>query len=176
MTVDLFHLPRIGDCPAGNFLRSSLICEPVKFIMREHCLKPLQSGFVAALLARAVSGLAAVEFPGPPPGNAESAQAGGIFTLKNGVISESWQSADGQLRPLRLSNQLTGKQFDQSGAELFRLALSPPKIQKGARWRCVWKPGAWRRWPRAMVRRGRNWPRFRARNLPACRSWCGSAK
>lgn len=99
--------------------------------MRDHCLKRFQSGFVAALLTIAASGYAGVEFPGPPPGNAESAQVGGVFTLKNAVISESWQSADGQLRPLRLSNQLAGKQFDQSGAELFRLALSPPKIQKG---------------------------------------------
>jgi hypothetical protein len=71
-------------------------------------------------------------FPGPPPGIAESSQTGGVFSLANAVISESWQFADGQLHPLRLVNKLTGKQFDQSGAELFRLALSPqPKLPDG---------------------------------------------
>ena len=99
--------------------------------MRAHCLGRFHAGCVAALLALAVSSYAGVEFPGPPPSDAESSQTGGIFTLKNEVISESWQSANEQLCPLRLINQITGIEFDESGTELFRLALSPAKIQKG---------------------------------------------
>ena len=95
------------------------------------CLKSLRAGFVAALLTVAVTSFAAVEFPGPLPGNAASAQAGGVFTLGNAVVSESWQVADGQLRPLQLKNKITGQTFDQSGAELFRLSLSPAAAQKG---------------------------------------------
>jgi hypothetical protein len=91
----------------------------------------LPKRITAAILIIAVSGFAGVEFPGPWPGKAKSSRAGGVFTLENAVVSESWQAADGNLRPIRLVNKLTGKQFDQSGAELFRLALTPPRKQKG---------------------------------------------
>ena len=84
-----------------------------------------------ATLAAAVSAFAAVEFPGPLPGSAVSSQSDGVFTLGNAVISESWQAAGGLLHPLRLVNKLTGKQFDQSGTELFRLGLSPAKDVSG---------------------------------------------
>ena len=90
-----------------------------------------RSSFVAAILAIALSGLGAVEFPGPPPGKAKSSEAGGVFTLENAVLSESWQVAGGRIGPLRLKNKLTGKAYDQSGAELFRLGLTPPSDQKG---------------------------------------------
>src|SRR5665213_3340506 len=91
----------------------------------------LPKRIAAAILIIAVSGFAGVEFPGPWPGKAKSSHAGDVFTLENAVISESWQAADGNLRPIRLVNKLTGKHFDQSGAELFRLALTPPRKQKG---------------------------------------------
>ena len=84
-----------------------------------------------SLLALALSVHAAVDFPGPMPGKAESSQRSGVLTLENSVVSESWQVAGGQLRPLRLQNKLTGKPLDQTGAELFRLGLSPAKEYKG---------------------------------------------
>ena len=99
--------------------------------MLNSILKSFRSGFGAALLVTAFTGFAAVEFPGPMPGHAESAQAGDVFTLGNAVISESWQVADGQLRPLQLKNKISGPSFDQSGAELFRLALAPASARKG---------------------------------------------
>ncbi len=83
------------------------------------------------MLVAAVSCSAAVEFPGPSPGNAKFEQTGDGFTLENAVIAESWQVANGQLRPLRLTDKLTGKAFDQSGAELFCLGLTPPRKQTG---------------------------------------------
>ena len=99
--------------------------------MRAEILKTFRVGLTVAVLARAVSSLAGVEFPGPSPGNAKSAQTDGVITLENSVIAESWQVADGQLHPLRLINKLTGEAFDQSGTELFRLGLTPPKEQTG---------------------------------------------
>jgi hypothetical protein len=89
-----------------------------------------RSVLAAVMLTIVLSCFAGVEFPGPLPGKAKSSQAGGVFTLENAVLLGSWQSADGRLGPLRLVNKLSGKQFDQSGAELFRLALTPPKKQK----------------------------------------------
>jgi len=86
---------------------------------------------VLAALAVAVSAFAAVEFPGSLPGAALSSQGAGVFTLENAVISGSWQVAGGQLHPLRLVDKLTGKQFDQSGTELFRLGLSPANEVSG---------------------------------------------
>ena len=83
------------------------------------------------LLTAGRFGLAEVEFPGPAPGKAECSFAGGALTLENGVISVSWQVAKGRLQPLQLINKLTGKSFDQRGAELFRLALSAQAEQKG---------------------------------------------
>lgn len=88
-------------------------------------------GLAFAILSIVVSSFAGVEFPGSPPGNAESSRTGGVFTLQNAVISASWQFADGQLHPLQLINRLTGEKFDQTGAELFRLGLTPPKNQTG---------------------------------------------
>jgi hypothetical protein len=68
---------------------------------------------------------AAVEFPGPQPGTAKIGEQGGLLTLENSVISVSWKQEGGTLRPARLMNKLTGKAFDQAGAELFRLATKP---------------------------------------------------
>lgn len=91
----------------------------------------MRTVLLTALLSATLSGFAGVDFPGPIPGDAESSLADGAFTLENSVISGSWQFADGQLRPLRLTDKLTGKTYDQSGAELFRLGLTPPTNQTG---------------------------------------------
>ena len=86
---------------------------------------------LTGILCAALSSAAAVEFPGPLPGNAAAWQSNNVLKLENAEISASWQAIGGQLRPLQLMNKLTGQQFDQSGAELFRLALTPPKKQDG---------------------------------------------
>jgi hypothetical protein len=98
--------------------------------MRIQSMRRLGFHCAAAIFTIAVSTFAGVDFPGPPPGNAESSQVQDVFRLQNAVISGSWQFTDGQLRPLALINRLTGKQFDQSGAELFRLDLARPQKQK----------------------------------------------
>ncbi|HEU5071144.1 MAG TPA: hypothetical protein VFV96_12130 [Verrucomicrobiae bacterium] len=93
--------------------------------------KKLRFGLLVAISALAVSARAGVDFPGPAPGTAAGSSSNGVFTLENAVIAGSWQYADGQLRPLRLNNRLTGTAFDQSSAELFRLGLTPPEPQTG---------------------------------------------
>ncbi len=94
-------------------------------------LKWFYPGLFLLVLTAAIPTSAGVEFPGPSPGKAESSQAGSVYTLENAVISASWRFDHGQLFPWRLVNKLTGQQFDQSGAELYRLALTPPKVQTG---------------------------------------------
>jgi hypothetical protein len=75
-----------------------------------------------SLLGLSFHGLG-VEFPGPRPGKVKTSAENGIFTLENAVVSAAWQAAGGTLRPVRLGNKLSGGQFDQTGTELFRLAL-----------------------------------------------------
>jgi hypothetical protein len=72
---------------------------------------------------------AEVKFPGPQPGPAQASGNDSGFTLENAVLSATWKAAGGTLRPVRLTNKLTGQSFDQTGAELFRLALEPERGQ-----------------------------------------------
>jgi hypothetical protein len=76
-------------------------------------------------LALGVSARAAVEFPGVDPGPAVVTQQGDLLTLQNAIVSSSWRAMDGVLRPAKIENRLTGKQYDQVGAELFRLSTRP---------------------------------------------------
>ena len=80
------------------------------------------------LIVLASQGLG-VEFPGPRPGKAKASRDGSSFTLENSVISATWETAGVTLRPTRLANKLIGQRFDQTGAELFRLALEPGRPQ-----------------------------------------------
>ena len=82
------------------------------------------------MLVATLSTYAGVEFPGPTPGDATSSPADSSYTLENAVIAGSWQITDGHLGAVRLVNKLTGASFDQSGTELFRLALTPPVAKK----------------------------------------------
>lgn len=77
------------------------------------------------MLVLALPARAGVTFPGPPPGAAKASQADGVFTLQNSVIAAAWKVSDGRLAPLEFANKLTGQKCDQSGAELFRLGLTP---------------------------------------------------
>ena len=88
-----------------------------------------QLAVIGAGLILAVTGVAAVEFPGPRPGNAAAAQQRDLLTLENNVIAALWQTRDGTLRPVWLTNKLTGERFDQSGTELFRLATRSAAAQ-----------------------------------------------
>ncbi|MCX6923592.1 MAG: alpha-galactosidase [Verrucomicrobia bacterium] len=83
-------------------------------------------GLVLHALASPSTG---VEFPGPLPGKPEASQKDGSFTLENAVLAATWEERGGTIRPARLINKLTGGQFDQTGAELFRLALEPARSQ-----------------------------------------------
>lgn len=67
----------------------------------------------------------ALPFPGPRPGAAQAAGKDGGFVLENDLIAARWQVADGVLRPAEWVNKLTAAHFQQTGAELFRLALTP---------------------------------------------------
>ena len=64
-------------------------------------------------------------FPGPRPGVAKGSAKDGGFVLENNLIAARWQIDGGALRPVELVNKLTATHFQQTGAELFRLALTP---------------------------------------------------
>jgi len=92
--------------------------------------RPFFVGMLALLLMM-FSVQAGVEFPGPSPGRPQAKIEGNVFTLGNSVLSWSWQTNNGQFSPLCLRNKLTGQAFDQTGAELFRLGLTPPMPHRG---------------------------------------------
>ncbi|MEI6074629.1 MAG: hypothetical protein WCS94_03590 [Verrucomicrobiota bacterium] len=84
-----------------------------------------------AFLWPAFTSGAAVVFPGPSPGNANSVSGQGNWTLENEVLAATWQASDGKLRPLQLINKLTGQKYAQSGSELFRVSLTAPQTNPG---------------------------------------------
>jgi hypothetical protein len=90
-----------------------------------------RAGLIVIMLPGASAAFAVVEFPGPLPGNAECSQKDGVFTLENAVIAASWHFTHGQLRPEKFVTRLIGKEFNQPGAELFRLGLAPAREHKG---------------------------------------------
>jgi len=83
-------------------------------------------GFLLSVFACQGAG---VKFPGPQPGPAQASGNDSDLTLENAVLSATWKPAGGTLRPVRLTNKLTGQSFDQTGAELFRLALESGRAQ-----------------------------------------------
>jgi hypothetical protein len=70
--------------------------------------------------------LAAVEFPGPPPGPAHASADGQDFRLSNNVIAATWRLSNGTLRPATLTDQLNGQAFQQTDSEIFRLHSGAP--------------------------------------------------
>lgn len=73
-----------------------------------------------------------IAFAGPPPGKAE------VWTpeeetigLANAAIAASWSFRNGNLRPARLRDGLTGREYDQTGAEVFRLTTVKPAAGDG---------------------------------------------
>ena len=99
--------------------------------MSKRLLKLCLSSCLIVFLHTASLLCANVDFPGPLPGNAGVSQTNGVYTIENSVISASWKSVDGRIGPYLLANKLTGKEFEQSGAELFRLSLTPPTTKRG---------------------------------------------
>lgn len=73
-----------------------------------------------------------ITFAGKDPGVASASvrnqtESGkSILSLVNTAIIATWEVADGKLRPLSVTNQLTGLKIDQTGAELFRLTTQAP--------------------------------------------------
>jgi hypothetical protein len=85
----------------------------------------------AAVCAAAETAPPAVAYPGSDPGPAHADERDGRVTLGNAALSASWQWADGVLRPAELASKPAGATYDQTGAELFRLATQPPAAATG---------------------------------------------
>ena len=54
-----------------------------------------------------------------------SSTVGDVLTLQNGVLAASWTVDRAGLHPRALADKLSGTVVDQTGAELFRLAMKP---------------------------------------------------
>lgn len=61
-------------------------------------------------------------FPGKDPGGSVAENSGGVFTLKNELISASWSGKDGHLRPVEIADLLHKRRFPQANREAFRFA------------------------------------------------------
>ena len=98
-------------------------------LFKQHLPKQI----AGAILIIAVSGFAGVEFPGPLPGQAKSSQAGGVFTLENAVISESWQAAG-----RRTSSAAVDQQTDRKTVRSVRRGIISPGVDAAqeAKGRC----------------------------------------
>ena len=70
-----------------------------------------------------VSVVLAVEYPGPPPGEARAVVEPKQCRLENGAIAVSWQVIDGRLRPLQIVDRLSKKTIP-GGDEVFSILLS----------------------------------------------------
>lgn len=66
-----------------------------------------------------------LEFPGPLPGAAKASAKDGWLVLENNVIAARWHIEGDRLRPAAVVNRLASSSFDQTGKELFRVALKP---------------------------------------------------
>ena len=66
-----------------------------------------------------------VSFPGKEPGRAIAEVKDGKLSLANDVIGATWDVREDGIFPALLVNKLTGRRFDQQGAELFCLATKP---------------------------------------------------
>ena len=76
--------------------------------------------------ATVLTARAGVDFPGPEPGLAKAIVDNGMAKLENEVVSMTWSVNKGELAPQTLTNKLTGENFPQAGARLFRLQTKEP--------------------------------------------------
>ena len=79
------------------------------------------------ILACAIDRLPALEFPGPDPGTAQGRIENHRLVLENSILSETWDTSGGTLRPVGLSDRRSGKTLDLAGTETFRLILEEGK-------------------------------------------------
>ena len=76
--------------------------------------------------ATVLTARAGVDFPGPKPGLAKAIVDNGMAKLENSVVSMTWNVNKDELAPQTLTNKLTGENFPQAGARLFRLQTKEP--------------------------------------------------
>ncbi len=84
----------------------------------------------------------AIDYPGASPGNAESSIEGDRLILRNAAVSCVWRTEGKCLRPVQVTNRLTGQVIDLSETELFRLVLSDGSVIKSSELEIVDPPEA----------------------------------
>ena len=62
-----------------------------------------------------------IAFAGRDPGSAKAEVASGVLRLGNAAVAAEWRIEGGVLRPVSVTQGLSGVRIDQSGAEAFRL-------------------------------------------------------
>lgn len=65
---------------------------------------------------------AAPVFPGKAPGAPVAESQGGVFTLRNQLVSASWSCQNGELRPVEIADLLNNRRFPQANRQVFRFA------------------------------------------------------
>ena len=74
-----------------------------------------------AVYASCTPEVAGVRVPSQRPGGARAVSSSGRLHLENDVISMSWDTAGGKLRPLSITDRLHGKTWRQSGCDMFHV-------------------------------------------------------
>jgi hypothetical protein len=76
---------------------------------------------VGLVMAGTCTYVPAIDYPGPTPGKAQAANADGLLTVKNGVLSMTWRVVAGSLRPVAVEDRIAGKVFPLDKSECFAL-------------------------------------------------------
>jgi hypothetical protein len=83
------------------------------------------------ILAGPPSSLLALDFPGPPPGQAMSITDAKHLSLENAVIGLSWRLSDGRLLPGAVVDRLSNKKI-VGGAEVFEIVLTDGRTYRAS--------------------------------------------
>jgi hypothetical protein len=83
----------------------------------------------------------AVEYPGPPPGEAQASIQDNTITLSNDVILCKWSIQDGRLKPVSITNKHSGTTLALQDGECFQLLRSGDQPWKASDLKIVRGPG-----------------------------------
>ena len=94
----------------------------------------------ALLLTNNSQAQSRLDFPGTAPGNARARVLKDKLILQNKLISCSWSTAEGQLKPQHVTNKLTKKTIQMQDTQCFLIVLEGGQVIKASDLKIVGKP------------------------------------
>jgi len=96
--------------------------------------------FVCLILAAGAHARARLAFPGPAPGQAQVSVQDDEVVLGNEVITCKWSVSGNHLRPVSVTDKLSGCAVDLRGSECFRLVGADGRTRKASGFRLLRRP------------------------------------